>query len=393
MAFSVLNRRPDSGLGNVRSSPGDPSRNIDWLLMLAQAALVVVGCFTVYSASRTKVTGGSDVPFGYLYATRQVIFVIIAAAAMLFVMSLDYAWLRERAKFLYGVTIMALVLVFLLGKVRSGARLSFDVGPVNFQPAELAKVTVLLALAAFLSEANTDSVSYERFVGALWIGGVPTVLIILQPDLGSSAVLVALMMGVLLVAGARAKYIAMITLLALSTVGAAVVSGLVDNYQLRRIEAWLNPNSVELRLQEYIFQGRNALQATALGGLTGKGWLNGDLTNTKGDIPVQWADFPFSAIGEQFGLLGCAVVLALFAMALFRIWRIAHLSKDLLGTYICAGVFTMLLWQVFQSVAMTLGLMPITGLPMPFISYGGSGMLAFFMMFGLVQSVHMRRMR
>lgn len=393
MAFSVLNRRPDSGLGNVRSSPGDPSRNVDWILMLTQAALVVIGCMTVYSASRTKQPPSASEPYGYLYATRQVVFVIVATLAMLFVMSLDYGWLRERAKFLYGVTITSLVLVILLGTVSGGARLSFDVGPLNFQPAEIAKVTVLLALAAFLSQENTDSVSYERFIGALWLGGAPTVLIILQPDLGSSSVLVALMMGLLLVAGARGKYIAMITVLALSTVGAALLSGLVDKYQFRRIEAWLDPNSTSENLRDYIYQGKNALRATALGGLTGQGWLNGDLTNTRGDIPVQWADFPFSAIGEQFGLLGCAVVLGLFALALFRIWRIAHLSKDVLGTYICAGVFTMLLWQVFENVAMTLGLMPITGLPMPFISYGGSGIVAFFIMFGLVQSVHMRRMR
>ena len=127
--------------------------------------------------------------------------------------------------------------------------------------------------------------------------------------------------------------------------------------------------------------------------MTGKGWLAGPITNTKGDIPVQWADFPFSAIGEQFGLLGCAVIIGLFTLALFRIWRIAHLSRDLLGTYICAGVFTMLLWQVFQNVAMTLGLMPITGLPMPFISYGGSSLLTYFALLGLVQNVHMRRYR
>ena len=167
---------------------------------------------------------------------------------------------------------------------------------------------------------------------------------------------------------AKAKYIAMITLLALSTVGAVVLSGVIKTYQTMRIVAWLNPNSNDVRLQQYIFQGRNALHATATGGLTGKGWLQGPITNAKGDIPVQWADFPFSAIGEQFGLLGCAVIIGLFAIALFRIWRIAHLSRDLLGTYICAGVFTMLLWQIFQNIAMTLGLMPITGLPLPFIS-------------------------
>ena len=390
MAFSILNRRPDSGLGNVRSSPGDPSRNVDWILLLVQATLVVCGGLTVYSASRTK---GNNLPYGYSYATRQVIFVILAAAAMLFVMSLDYAWLRERAKFLYGLTIVALVLIFMLAKVTGGAQLSFDIGPIKLQPAEFAKVTVLLVLAAFLSEDSSDSVSYERFIGGLWLGGIPTVLVILQPDLGTTSVLVAMMMGVLLVAGAKAKYIAMITLLALSTVGAVVLSGVIKTYQTMRIVAWLNPNSNDLRLQQYIFQGRNALHATATGGLTGKGWLQGPITNAKGDIPVQWADFPFSAIGEQFGLLGCAVIIGLFAIALFRIWRIAHLSRDLLGTYICAGVFTMLLWQIFQNIAMTLGLMPITGLPLPFISYGGSGMVTYFVMFGLVQSVHMRRMR
>jgi rod shape determining protein RodA len=106
-----------------------------------------------------------------------------------------------------------------------------------------------------------------------------------------------------------------------------------------------------------------------------------------------WADFPFAAVGEQFGLVGCGVVMFLFAVALVRIWRIAHLSRDLLGTYICAGVFTMTLWQAFQNIAMTLGIMPVTGLPLPFISYGGSGLMVYFAMFGLVQSVHMRRMR
>jgi rod shape determining protein RodA len=387
MAFSVLNRRPDSGLGNVRSSPGDPSRNVDWVLMFAQAALVVIGCLTVYSASRTKV------PNSYLFATRQVVFVIIAIGVMLFVMSLDYSWLRERAKFFYGLSVVSLMLIFLLAKVSNGAQLSFSIGPINFQPAEFAKIFVLLALAGFLSEDSSDSVSYERFVGGLWLGGIPVVLIILQPDLGSASVLVVLMMGLLLVAGARAKYIAMITVLAISTVAAAFITRLVNAYQTIRIRAWLHPNSTDAALQRYIFQGRNALRATATGGITGKGWLLGPMTNAKSDIPVQWADFPFSAIAEQFGLIGCSVLIGLFGIALFRIWRIAHLSRDLLGTYICAGVFSMLLWQIFQNIAMTLGLMPITGLPMPFISYGGSGMVTYFVLFGLVQSVHMRRMR
>jgi rod shape determining protein RodA len=145
--------------------------------------------------------------------------------------------------------------------------------------------------------------------------------------------------------------------------------------------------------RDLCFQGENAVKAIATGGITGKGWLQGPITNARSDIPVQWADFPMTAVGEQFGLVGMGVVLGLFAVVLFRIWRISHLSRDMMGTYICAGVFTMILWQVFQNLAMALKLMPITGLPMPFISYGGSSVVSFFAMIGLVQSVHMRRYR
>ncbi len=387
MALSLLQRRPNSGLGNVRSSPGDPSRNIDWALAFAQAALAIIGWFTVYSASRTKVANNE-----FVFATRQLIFLIVAVIVMIVVMSIDYVSLRERANFLYGLTIISFVLLFVLAEVSNGARLSFDIGPINLQPAEFGKVTTLLILAVYLSEESGESVSYERFIGGLWLGGIPVVLIILQPDLGSASVIVALMMGLLLVAGAKARYIFMITFLSICTVGVAVLTKIVDDYQLIRVRAWLNPNSKDDDLADYLFQGSNALRATATGGWSGKGWLKGPITNTR-DIPVQWADFPFSAIGEQFGFIGCAVLLGLFGLALFRIWRIAHLSKDLFGTYICVGVFTMLLWQIFQNVAMTLGIMPITGLPLPLISYGGSGMLAYFIMFGLVQNVHMRRMR
>jgi rod shape determining protein RodA len=200
-------------------------------------------------------------------------------------------------------------------------------------------------------------------------------------------------MGVLLVAGAKPKYIALITLMSIFTVIAAVVSGIVNRYQLLRIEAFFNQDASDQKLRDFVYQPRNAIRAIATGGITGKGWLKGPITNAKNDIPVQWADFPFSAIGEQFGLIGCSAVIGLFILVLVRIWRIAHLSKDMLGTYICAGVFTMVLWQVFQNVAMTIGLMPVTGLPLPFISYGGSGLVTFFAMFGLVQNVHMRRYR
>lgn len=388
MSVAFLQRKPDSGLGNIRSSPGSPSRNIDWVLMTVQWALAIIGCFIVYSASFTKTPADP-----YLFATRQLVFLIVAAIAMVAVMSFDYDWIRERAYFFYGCTLIVLVLVMLFGAVRNGARLSFDLGPISIQPAEIAKVTVLMALAAYLGDDKTDEVSYPRFVSGLLLVGAPAVLVILQPDLGSASVLVVMVMAVLLVAGAKARYIALITVLAVVTVVAAVAAGVLDDYQWNRIRAVFNQNSSDPKFQDFVYQQRNAMRALATGGVRGKGWLEGPMTLARSDIPVQWADFPMSAVGEQFGLIGCGVVLGLFAIALVRIWRIAHLSRDTFGTYICAGVFAMILWQVFQNLGMTVGIMPVTGLPMPFISYGGSGLIAFFLMFGLVQSVHMRRMR
>jgi rod shape determining protein RodA len=384
MATSFLARKPDSGLGNIGASPADPSRNIDWVLLSVQVILTVAGCFVVFSASRTRVV---DDP--YAFATRQVIFAIVAAFVMVVVMAFDYESWKERARFLYGLTIVILVLLILLGVASGQDRISFDLGPFNVQPAELSKFTTLLMLAVYLAEERSDEVSYPRFLGGLMIVGVPAVLVVVQPDLGSASVIISMAMGVLLVAGAKVRYIALISVLAIATVAAAFFGRLVDRYQVTRLEALINPDGVD---SDFTYQAQNAMRAIGTGGVWGKGWLQGPLTNGR-DIPVMWADFPFAAVGEQFGLVGCAVMLGLFGIALIRIWRIAHLSRDLLGTYICAGVFTMLLWQVFQNVGMTLQIMPVTGLPLPFISYGGSSLIVYFAMFGLVQSVHMRRMR
>ncbi len=386
MPTLLVRRKPDSGLGNIRSSPAAPSRNVDWALLGAQAALTVIGCFVVYSASRTR----RDDPF--YFATRQVIFAIVATIVLAIVMFVDYDWFRHRAWQLYVATVGALVLILAYGELSGSDTISFDVGPIRFQPAEFAKLTVLVALAAYLSDERSDEVSYPRFLGGLIIVGVAGVAVIAQPDIGTASVLVAMAMGVLLVAGAKARYIAAFTFLALATVAAALIGRLVNDYQLTRVRVLFDENNPDARIQDAAYQVNLALQALGTGGVFGKGWLNGPLTNNA-DIPVLWADFPFAAVGEQFGLVGCAVLLGLYGIALLRIWRIAHLSRDRFGTYVCAGVFTMLVWQIVQNVGMTMKLLPVTGLPLPFISYGGSGLIVWFAMFGLVQSVHMRRMR
>ena len=221
----------------------------------------------------------------------------------------------------------------------------------------------------------------------------PAVLIIAQPDLGSASVIVTIAMGVLLVAGAKPKYIAMISFLSLATVTAAFVGGLVNAYQVERLRVFLDqdrPGPVDSSRPPT--RCATPPERSAPEGCGARGGSRATLTNGR-DVPVMWADFPFAAVGEQFGLIGCAVCSACSSLALMRIWRIASLSRDLLGTYLCAGVFTMLLWQIFQNVGMTVGIMPVTGLPLPFISYGGSSLITYFAMFGIVQSVHMRRMR
>jgi rod shape determining protein RodA len=390
MARTIFTRRPDSGLGNIRRSFADPTRTIDWILMSAVGALTVIGAFMIYSATRPRLLNRGADP--YLFVQRQIIFVILAIVVMIVVMWLDYVQLRGNAELLYAATIVLLVLVFVAGSVRGGARLSFDLGPFAVQPSEIGKVTTLLLLAGFLADDDAKTVRYERFIQSLFIIALPVVLVAIQPDLGSASVFVACAMGVLLVAGADIRYIILITSLAILSVVAGVVSGLVKDYQLRRITGFLNQNSDSASLQSLVTQVRFAKRAVSTGGFFGKGYLNGPLTNGA-FIPVQSTDFVFSAVGEQFGMVGAAVVLGLFGVILWRIFRIARMSQDRLGLLICSGVFTMILWQAFQNIGMTVGITPVSGVPLPFVSYGGSHTIAFAVMIGLVQSVHMRRFR
>ncbi|MFM9132700.1 MAG: FtsW/RodA/SpoVE family cell cycle protein [Actinomycetota bacterium] len=383
-------RRPDSGLGNIKRGFADPGRNIDWVLMAAVGALSVIGLFLIFSATRPRLISNGLDP--YQFVQRQVAFLIVAILVMAVVMWVDYVQLRGSAQALYAVTMFLLVMVLVVGGVKGGARLSFDIGPIAVQPSEIAKVTTLLMLAGFLADADTDKVSYERLIQSLFIVGAPAFLVLIEPDLGSASVLVACVMGVLLVAGAELRYVAFITGMGIVSAVAGVLSGVVKTYQLRRITAFLQQNSDSADLQNLVTQVRFAKRAVATGGFFGKGYLQGPLTNGR-FIPVQSTDFVFSALGEQFGMLGCTVVLGLFGVVLWRVFRIARMATERLGTLICAGVFTMILWQSFQNIGMTMGITPVSGVPLPCLSYGGSHTVAFAMMIGLVQSVHMRRFR
>ena len=388
--FQRAFKRQRSSINGLNSSFADPVRNIDWVLMSAMAAQAVIGLFTVFSATHLRLIDQRFDPF--VYTQRQVLFVIAGIAVLSIVMALGHDWFRTQSGVLYGGVIVLLILVLATGAVTGGARLAFDLGPISLQPAEFAKPLILVLIASYLSESAVDGIDWHHFVMSLYMVLAPCALILLQPDLGSASVILAGVAGVLYVGQARRRYLLLIAAMSVGSVAASIVAVPSLRYQLRRFDAWFNQNSFDKDLEQIVLQVRFAKRAVSTGGAFGKGYLNGPLTNGK-YIPVQFTDFPFSAIGEQFGMIGGGVVIALFCVILWRIWRIAKMARDRYGFFLATGVFTMVVWQVFQNIGMTLGLTPVSGLPLPFISYGGSHLVSTAVLMGLVQSIHMRRLQ
>ncbi len=365
-------------------------KNVDLILLAAVILQSIFGFFIVYSATRQRlINQGFD---QFFYVQRQVIFVLFASFLMVLVMGVGHDWIRGRAVFFYAGSVISLLLVLVIGAVRNGARLSFDLGSISVQPAELVKVTVLILIAAVVSDDGKDKVNYQELVWSIIILTVPFLLILAQPDLGSATVLATGVVGILLVSGAKRLWIFMFTLLTSVSAAAFGLSGVIGSTQLKRFDAWFNQDSNEERLQKIVLQVRFAKRAVASGGFFGKGYLQGPLTNGA-FIPVQFQDFPFSAIGEQFGMLGGSTVLAIFAVICWRVWVIAKSARNRFDQFLATGYFAMLLFQIFQNIGMTLGVTPVSGLPLPFISYGGSHLASSALLMGLMQSIYMRRLR
>jgi rod shape determining protein RodA len=385
----VIPRKPSASPLGLRGSYADPIRNIDWILLSAVIAQVIIGVFTVFSATRQRLLDQNmDV---FVYVQRQVFFVIIAAAVIAVVMSLGHDWLRAQSGFLYGGVLLLLIMVLGAGAVTGGARLAFDFGPFSVQPAELAKPVLLILVSSYLSESVPDKIDWHHFVMTLYIVLIPCGLILMQPDLGSASVILAGVAGVLYIGNARRRYLALIGGMFIATAVGLMVAVPSLRYQGNRFVAWFLQNSNNKELENIVLQVRYAKRAVSTGGFFGKGYLQGPLTNGK-YVPVQFTDFPFSAIGEQFGMVGGAVVLGIFGVILWRLWRTAQMARDRFSFFLASGAFTMMVWQVFQNIGMTLGVMPVSGLPLPFISYGGSHLISSAILIGLVQSIHMRRL-
>ncbi len=370
-------------LGSLHRNPASPWRHIDAVLLGCIAAVAVLGALMVFSSTRGREPNSIDTSF----VRKQIVFILSGGGLMTLVAAIDYRRYRDFAPALYGAVVAGLALVISpIGTNKKGSQAWFQLGPFQLQPSEFAKVAVICMLAAVMAHWRNE-IDLRRVVALLAIIGVPMVLIMLQPDLGTTLVFVGIGMGMLLIGGVELRHIVALTVVGVIGVLGVLNSNYLDEYQKDRLTVFLDQGS-NLRGETWnLNQSKIAIGA---GGPLGKGLFQG--TQTRLDIvPEQHTDFIFTAVGEELGFIGAGTLLALFSIIAWRIWRTAQLARDDFGSLVCVGVLSMFVFQVFQNVGMTMGIMPITGIPLPFMSYGGSSTLMAFVAMGLVVNVHMRR--
>ena len=356
--------------------------HVDVILLMATAALTLCGIALIYSATR----GIDPDAYSRFYLQRQSLFAVTGGLLGTVAAVVDYRRLRPLAWPLYGITLLALLLVLTpLGAVRQGARAWFVVGDYQVQPSEFAKLAIIVILAHYGARCG-GRMSLRQLVTALALVAGPALLILMEPDAGTAVVFAIIAMGILLVAGAQARHILVATVVGLVGLGLVLGSDLVREYQRERLRALLNPGGDP----GDTFNIEQAQIAIGNGGLTGQGYGRGTQTGS-GLVPAQETDFIFTVLGEELGFLGSVTVLGLLAVLLWRIWRSARVAGDLFGSLLSTGVLCMILFQVFQTVGMAAGIMPVIGIPLPLLSYGGSSILTTMVSLGIVLNVSMRR--
>ena len=356
--------------------------HLDVILLLVTAALTLAGIALIYSATR----GIDEDAYNRFYMERQSLFAVVGTVLGAVAAVVDYRRLRSVVWPIYGLTLLALALVLTpLGATRRETRAWFEIGNYQVQPSEFAKLGLIVVLAHYGARCG-GRLSLRQMLTAMGLVSVPILLILLEPDAGTALVFVVITMGVLLVAGARPRHIVAFTVIGLVGMGAILNSDLVQEYQRQRLAPFFDFQGIEADS----FTLEQAQIAIGNGGLTGQGYGQGTQTRS-GLVPAQETDFIFTVVGEETGFLGGVVVLGLVAVLLWRIWRAARVAGDLFGSLLATGVLCMILFQVFQTVAMSVGIMPVIGIPLPLLSYGGSSILTTFMSLGFVLNVSMRR--
>ncbi|MBK6317827.1 MAG: rod shape-determining protein RodA [Dehalococcoidia bacterium] len=355
----------------------------DYVMALAALALVAIGLVLIYSGSLSLYNG----PLASFSSPvfKQVVFACAGIAAMLIVSKIDYHYLTHYAWALYGLSIVSLVAILVIGQSAYGSTRWFDLGPVQIQPSEFAKLATILALARYFSEHGGDAKDVRTLLISLVIVAPVSALVFIQPDLGTSIVFFAIWIGIVVVAGANRSH-----LLVMAAIFLAILPFLwtfaIAEYQVDRVAVLVDSE------EDPLGDGYNVNQskiAVGSGQLFGKGFTNGDQTQL-GYLKVATKDFIFSLLSEEFGFVGCMVVMGLFILLLMRGVRAAQIAGDTAGQLVAVGIVMLILMQTFINIAVNVSIFPVTGIPLPFISQGGSSLVSIFISLGILQSIVMR---
>jgi rod shape determining protein RodA len=361
----------------------------DPILSIAVAILLIIGTLLVYAATRDWYAANGLDPEYYL--KRHVINIAIGLLLAWGTTVIDYRLLRAYTPFIWGAAVLGLVFVLIpgLGSEVNGAKAWIPLpGGFQIQPAEIAKISIIVGLSMLLSERRHDSdePTGKDILRALAIAAIPMGLILIQPDMGTVLIISASVVAILATSGAPTKWVAGLLILAVAGGIVATKAGVISDYQIKRLQSFVDPNS---DTQGSGYQLRQARITVGSGGLLGTGLFDGPQTNGR-FVPEQQTDFIFTVAGEQLGFLGSGFIILLYLIILMRAFGIARRSSDHYGQMVCTGVIAWFAFQTFENIGMTLGLMPMTGVPLPFMSYGGSSMFATLIGFGLLQNVNAR---
>jgi len=356
-------------------------RNFDFTLLLVSVLLAVYGLIVIYSSTHFL-----EDPFHYV--RRQGMWLLFGLGGIFVIILFHYVNFYYWAKYFYALVVLMLILVLFIGRGAQEATEALrwiDLGFVDIQPSEYAKPVLVLMLAKFFSDREKQMESFFDLVPAFIYTGILLGLIFMQPDLGTSLVFAAILLGILYMAGVKLQHLGLVIGVGLACI--PVLWYLLEGYQRMRLIVFLNP---ELDPMGAGYQLMQSIIAVGSGGQWGQGLLEG--TQAQGGfLPEQHTDFIFSVLGEEMGFAGVVVLIILFFVLVYRILWIGAQAKDKFGAYICSGVAVMLIFQVIVNIGMTVGVMPVTGLPLPFMSYGGNALFANFLSIGLVLNVSMRR--
>jgi rod shape determining protein RodA len=359
---------------------------LDPLLVLAALALAGISVYVVGTATQGDIAGDPN-----YYTYRQAGYAAVGIVLMLLISRFDYSRLREWKVGVYALMIGSILLVSVLGFSARGSKRAIEVGFFNFQASELGKLLLVLALSAFTVDRMRRLGDRDTTSRIMLLALVPAMLVVAQPDLGSGLVYLAIALAVLFMAGTKWTHFAALAVIAAVAVAIVVAAApavgveVLKPYQVDRLTAFLNPTD-NPRKEGY--QINQSLTAIGSGGKTGRGDA---ATQTRLDfLPEHHTDFIFSVVGEELGFVGAAIVLSMFALLIWRALRILTMSKNLYGVLIAGGITAMLMFQIFVNVGMTIGIMPITGIPLPLMSYGGSSVLVTFMALGVLLSIYAR---